>query len=76
MWKLRKFSLTFFWQKFRESNVLLNKEITKELISRKKKLSEREFLDFPHCVQIHFPSFITLHVVITIVRKSNLTKKK
>ena len=76
MWKLRKFSLTFFWQKFRESNVLLNKEITKALISRKKKLSEREFLDFPHCVQIHFPSFITLHVVITIVRKSNLTKKK
>ena len=25
MWKLRKFSLTIFWQKFRETTVLLNK---------------------------------------------------
>ena len=24
VWKLRKFSLTLFWQKFRESNVILN----------------------------------------------------
>ena len=28
VWKLRKFTLTQFWQKFRETNVL-TKEITK-----------------------------------------------
>ena len=33
MWKLQKFSLTYFWQKFRESNIF-TKEVTKELISR------------------------------------------
>ena len=33
VWKFRKFSLTLFWQKFRESNGL-TKWITKELISR------------------------------------------
>ena len=33
VWKLRKFSLKLFWQKFRESNVF-TKEITKELIWR------------------------------------------
>ena len=31
LWKLRKFILTLFWQKFRETNVF-TKEITKELI--------------------------------------------
>ena len=31
VWKLREFSPTHFWQKFRESNVF-TKEITKELI--------------------------------------------
>ena len=31
MWKLQKFALTLFWQKFRESNVLTG-EITKQLI--------------------------------------------
>ena len=25
MWKLQKFTFTYFWQKFRESKVLLNK---------------------------------------------------
>ena len=33
VWKLRKFTLTLFWQKFRENNVF-TKEITKELIWR------------------------------------------
>ena len=42
------FSLTLFWQKFRESNIS-TKEITKELISRIFLLSEREFLVFPYC---------------------------
>ena len=32
LWKLPRFSLLHFWQKFRESNVFTNKEITKELI--------------------------------------------
>ena len=39
VWKLQKFSLTPFWQKFRESNCF-TKEITKELISRKKWFDE------------------------------------
>ena len=34
-WILREFTLTLFWQKFRESNVFANK-VTKDLISRKK----------------------------------------
>jgi len=33
MWKWRKFTLTLFWQKFRESNCFTTK-VTKELISR------------------------------------------
>ena len=33
MWKNEKFSLTLFWQKFRESKVF-TKEVTKKLISR------------------------------------------
>ena len=33
VWKLRKFTFTLFWQKFRESNVFA-KEITKEMIWR------------------------------------------
>ena len=37
-----------FYEKFREINVL-TKEVTKELISRKKKFGEREFHVFPHC---------------------------
>ena len=31
VWKLRKFSLTLFWQKFRENNVFIDQN-TKELI--------------------------------------------
>ena len=34
MWKLRKFTLTLFQQKFGENNDF-NKEVTKELILRK-----------------------------------------
>ena len=34
VWKLRKFTLTPFWQKFRESNIF-TKESTKQLIWRK-----------------------------------------
>ena len=48
VWKLRKFSLTLFWQKFRETNSL-TKEITKELVSRKK-FSVRENFTFFHTV--------------------------
>ena len=48
MWKLREIYSHAFWQKFRESKGF-TKEITKELISRKKHFSEREFLVFPHC---------------------------
>ena len=33
LWKLQKFTLTLFWQKFRETNVF-TKEITKQLIWR------------------------------------------
>ena len=42
MWKLQKFSLTHFWQKFRESNGF-TKEVTKELISRNIFWRERIF---------------------------------
>ena len=34
VWKLRKFTLTLFWQKFRESNSFTNKENTIHLIWR------------------------------------------
>ena len=50
VWKLRKFSLTLFWQKFRESNVF-TKEITKELISRNF-FSVRENFSFFHTVTL------------------------
>ena len=42
LWKLRKFTLTHFWQKFRESNVF-----TYELVSRNI-FDESESLGFPH----------------------------
>ena len=32
MWKLRKSTLTLFWQKFRENDVFTNNKITKQLI--------------------------------------------
>ena len=43
VWKLQKFSLTIFWQKFRESSDF-TKEVTNELISRKEKKNEREWI--------------------------------
>ena len=47
MWKLRKFAVTLFRQKFRESNVF-TKEVTKELISRNI-FSLRQFFVFAIC---------------------------
>ena len=49
VWKLRKFSLTYFWQKFRQSNGF-TKEITKELIWRNISLA-RENFSFFHTVK-------------------------
>ena len=49
VWKLRKFTLTLFWQKFRESNGFTNK-ITKYLVDLTKYFfSESKFFIFPHC---------------------------
>ena len=45
LWKLRKFSLTQFSQKFRESNVF-TKEYTRELISRNISYVRENFLFF------------------------------
>ena len=47
MWKLRKFTLTPFWQKICESNVF-TREVTNELISRNI-FSVGKILSFPHC---------------------------
>ena len=47
VWKCRKFALTLYSPKFRESNPLTNK-VTKELISRFF-FGESKFLNFPHC---------------------------
>ena len=55
VWKLRKFSLTLFWQNFRESNVF-TKENTKELISRNF-FSVRENFSFFHTVALLQDSF-------------------
>ena len=52
VWKLRKFSLTFFWQKFRETNGF-TKEITKELISRNIFSVRENFRNF-HTVMGHY----------------------
>ena len=52
LWKLRKFSLTFFWQKFRETNGF-TKEITKELISRNIFSVRENFRNF-HTVMGHY----------------------
>ena len=49
LWKLRKFTITLFLQKFRQINVLLKKLLLKcwfdEIF-----FGESEFLVFPHCV--------------------------
>jgi len=53
VWKLRKFSLTLFLTKFRQSNGFA-KEVTKELISRNIFFGEREIMVFPYaCVATH-----------------------
>ena len=50
VWKLRKFTVTLFWQ-FRESNAF-TKENTKELIWR---MGDSKLFIFPHCVlKTHF----------------------
>ena len=50
VWKLRKFTLALFWQKFRGTNVL-TKEITKYAVSSFDEIffSESKFLIFLHC---------------------------
>ena len=69
MWKLRKFLLPLFWQKFRESNVF-TKEITKELIFEIVFI-ERDFLVFPHCaVQITVWKFGKNFVKVTFLLKN------
>ena len=53
VWKVLRFSLTHFWQKFRESKDF-TKEITKELIWRKNSLVRLNFSFFhtvPHSVE-------------------------
>ena len=55
VWKLRKFTLTLFWQKFRESNGFTNK-ITKYLVDLTKKIfSEDKFFTFPQSAE--FPLY-------------------
>ena len=46
VWKLRKFTITLFWWKFRES-ILFTKEVTKSWF-HEIFCVEREFLVFPH----------------------------
>jgi len=60
VWKLRKFSVTLFWQKFRESNVFTI-EIINELISRNF-FSVRESLLFPHCI-VYIIFFVKSNVI-------------
>ena len=69
VWNLRKFLSHNFGKKNRESNGFA-KEITKELISRKKNFSEREFLGFPHC------EFSTLWISAECVKDKNFVKSK
>ena len=47
VWKLPKFTLTIFWQNFREIKVVTKEEVTKELISRNIFFGERDYLLFP-----------------------------
>ena len=53
--ELRKFTLTLFWEKFRESNAF-TKQITKELIWRKK-ISVRVYFSFFHTVDMESTEF-------------------
>ena len=51
VWKLRKFTFTLFWQKFRESNVF-TKGVIKRVDFTKHFFGEVEFLVFPQCALI------------------------
>ena len=66
VWKLRKFSLMYFWQKFRESNSS-TKQVTKELIWRKHFLV-RVNLSYFHTV--HYCRKSYLHIFSLISRKN------
>ena len=63
LWKIRKFSLTLFWQKVRESNVFAIYRSYKRDDFTKLFLSEREFLVFA----------LTLHVFLKFLI-CNVTK--
>ena len=68
VWNLRKFSLTLFWQKFRESNVF-TKEITNKLISRNFFFDkEGEFLVF-------YTAILEIYFCKYYVKSTDLPKK-
>ena len=72
VWKLRKFSLTHFWQKFREINGF-TKEVTKELISRNI-FSVREFLVFLHCeTTLTKKIYSSIHMYKTLKRVKSIS---
>ena len=72
VWKLRKFTITHFWQKFREINVF-SKEVTKELIWRKKFSGEREFrVDYFHTVMTMIWEWITKLSYLKKIRETNV----
>ena len=60
VWKLREFSLTLFWRKFREINGF-TKQVTKELISRNI-LLVRENFSFYHTA-LFCKNFVKLTVL-------------
>ena len=62
MWKLRKFTLTLFWQNFRENNTF-TEVVTKELISRFF-FGESEFFVFPHCDETSMKMHVRCSVVL------------
>ena len=56
VWKFQKMTLTFFWQKYRESKPF-TKEITKYVVDLTKDFfSESKFDILPHCGKEHFHS--------------------
>ena len=75
VWKLLRFSLTQFWQKFRENNAF-TKKINYELV-----FSETTFFNFPHCASVHTAqcgNFMNLHshfFVKNFVKVTVLLKK-
>jgi len=60
VWKLRKFILIHFWEKFRESNGF-TKEITRVDLT-KYFIGESKFFFFPHCA-ILFHTFFAKNFV-------------